>query len=98
MQRIKSIFRLKNLFYGALVIIALLIGWYAYTQISGFSKRVTDSWKEIDFAYQHPTMVQTIRVDYASKSAELEDSYKRKDPTVQEKLLDELTKQLQSKK
>lgn len=98
MQKFKSVFRLRNLFYGALLVIAFIIGWYAYAQFSGFSKRVSGNWKEIEFAYQHPMMVQTIRVDYASRSAQLEDSYKHKDPTVQENLLNELTKQLQSSK
>lgn len=98
MQNIKKLFSKSLLVKGSYLIIGLLICWYIFNQVSNTFSRINKSWAEIQFSYEHTSIVRSVREDYASKSAELEDSYKQKDPTVQEKLLEELTEQLEGKK
>lgn len=79
------------------VVIAILIGiaWYSITTKIN---EIKAKWPAIQFAMEEPDIVLATRDDFASKSAQLKEGYFKKEPTAQEKALEELTKQLQSSK
>ena len=55
-------------------------------------------WDELQFAYEKPNVVKSVRLRYEQGEKDLDDSFLKKDKTAEEKLIDELTKQLQESK
>ena len=54
--------------------------------------------EEVKFALEKPQLIQKLRIQYASKSAELDQSLLRQNPTPQEELIKEVTESLKSSK
>lgn len=63
----------------------------------GFQK-VHAVWPEIKFAYEHADFIRSIREDYQGKVKNVEESYKQKDPSPEQRLIEEAVKQLQEGK
>ena len=75
-------------------IIILGILYYAYTKVA----YVVNNIEEVKFALEKPQLIQKLRIQYASKSAELDQSLLRQNPTPQEELIKEVTESLKSSK
>ena len=52
-------------------------------------------WDELQFAYTKPNVVKAVRLKYEQEQKNLDASFGKQEKTSQEKLIDELTKQLQ---
>ena len=79
-------------------IICVAIVGYALFSLKLFTDRIMTNWDNLKFAMEKPSVVQALRTDYASKSAELEKSLEKKEPTPQDQLIEEVLKQLKSSK
>lgn len=82
----------KSIFFT--ISILLIIG--AFIQGAILLDRVTKSWDEIVFAYSKPNVVKTLRLDYLNKQRALDQSFSVKEKTSEQKLIDEVVKQLQN--
>lgn len=59
---------------------------------------ISQNWDTINFTINHPKLVKNLENDYASRSAQLDQSYLQHNPTPQDQLIQEVAKQLQSSK
>lgn len=81
----------------AAIVCTVIVG-YALFSLKLFTDRIITNWDNLKFAMEKPSVVQSLREDYASKSAELEKSLEQKEPTPQDQLIEEVLKQLKSSK
>ena len=97
---VRRFFGAKTAAYAVVLLLVFFLGWFLYAQAEGFIRKTSHAWQEINFAYQYPQLVKSLRETHASKSAELEHSLtvSAKEPTAQDKLIEELTAQLKSSK
>ena len=81
---------------GLVVLTFIILGLQALTTYNKY----LSARNEIQFAVDHPEIVRTVREDYASKSADLDKSYTqtKKEPTADQKLLEEVANQLKQLK
>lgn len=79
------------------ILFMVMLGVFVYQGSLVFDK-VKTNWQEITFAYNHPNLIQDIREDYASKSAQLDGSYAEKEqkPTPEQEALQKLNAMLDS--
>ena len=68
---------------------------YILTQIFGFTQVMVKNWDEFKFVYNKPNLVKTIRQDYEKKQSDFDKVFLQKDKSSQDKLLEEVLKQLQ---
>ena len=73
----------------ALVVILGILTFFTF-QVKGFY----DNFEEVKFALQKPNIIKMVREDYEKKQKELEQSYTRKEQTVEQRLIEQLTKEL----
>ena len=93
----ETVIKLLNKKFVAITLAGLLlvgILYYAYTKVA----YVVNNIEEVKFALEKPQLIQKLRIQYASKSAELDQSLLRQNPTPQEELIKEVTESLKSSK
>lgn len=79
------------------VLASMLIGvayYWADTTITKFQK----NWDVIEFAMDKPEFVRALKTDYASKSAELEKEYMKRQVTPEDELIQEVVDQVKGSK
>lgn len=81
---------------GLLLLISII--GYASFSLKLFADKVIANWDNLKFTWEKPNIVQATRIRYASESAKLEESFSNKEPSAEDKLLDEVTNQLKSGK
>ena len=92
-------FNKSKLILWILLLVIFLTGiGYISLSVVKFTNKVVNYYDEIKFAFDKPELVKTLREEYASKSAELEEELLNKEPSAEDKLLDEVTNQLKSGK
>ena len=79
-------------------IILISIAGYSFFSVKAFANKIVGNWEEIKFAFDKPNIVKAARIEYASKSAELEEGLLNKEPTPQDKLIEEVVDQLKTSK
>lgn len=86
----------RNIFISILFLIIIIIIAYFGFKFFSFVGRVSSNWREIEFAYEKPTLIRSIREDYQKKQNELDNSFLKKQQTAQEKLLEEVANKLKT--
>lgn len=81
-----------------IIVVGLALLIVLVVSLEGFSflKKVSSNWKEIQFAYQKPALVKSIREDYETKQEKLDQSFLKREKSPDEKLVDEVVKRLQA--
>ena len=81
----------KVIFIGLLGF--FLVTYFLWQTIIAYQK-VTQNWEELRFAYNKPALVKIVREEYIKKQKELDQTFTQLRATEQDKLIQELTKQL----
>lgn len=79
------------------VLISILIG-IGYVWFSNQYGKFQKNWDVIQFAMEKPEFVRALKNDYASKSAELEKDYMKKELTPEQELAKTLVDQVKGSK
>lgn len=86
----------SKIFLGlSLALVVVLIIGYGYFKCKNIYDKVSTNWSEIMFAYEKPQLVETMRMEYERRQAELEADFTKREKTSEEKLIDELVGQIQ---
>ena len=73
----------------------VLIVVYGGFQVKGVYDRVHANWQELRFAYDKPEFVRVVREDYEKKQSDLDQSFKQREKTAEQKLLDAVADKVQ---
>lgn len=85
-----------KIFLGlSLALVVVVIIGYGFFQCKSFYEKVSTNWNEIRFAYDKPQLVQTMRLEYERRQADLEADFTKREKSSQDKLIDELVGQIQ---
>lgn len=76
------------------LILVIILGFVAF-KVGDFLNTVGRSWKELEFAYRKPTIVQAVRKDYEAQQHKMEQSFLQGDQkSSEDQLIDEVVKKL----
>lgn len=72
--------------------------FYVLWQGIVFYQNISKNWQELSFAYNKPELVKNVRKTYEKKQRELDQTFTQTHQTEQDKLIQELTKQLKEER
>lgn len=93
-EKDKSTSHKKPILFGLIGIVLLItLGTVAFF-MGSFINKVYNSWDEIKFSYEKTEIVRAVRDDYTTRQVEMEKSLMQREKTSEQKLIDEVVKQL----
>lgn len=93
---VQSSFNWSGLFRSAfLTFFIILIVLYGALQAKQVFDRIHANWQELRFAYEKPEFVRVVREDYEKKQSDLDQSFKQREKTAEQKLLDAVADKVQ---
>ena len=76
-------------------ILLIILGFAAF-KIGDFFNSLSKNWQEIKFAYEKPSIVQTVRTNYESQQKKMEQSFLKTQKSSEDQLIDAVVQKLKS--